>query len=406
MYGLIFMQTEFLVIYLAESLKKANFPPKITTLQLLQNFLDKHQNRLVGLDILRSLAILIVVYEHGRHLFPYHTYDQYIAANPIKLDGVSIFFVLSGFLIGRILLRIIQTTDFTGKDLVNFWIRRWFRTIPNYLFVLLVVVVCHYLRWSDFGNFDIRYIFFSQNLYSAHPDFYPEAWSLSVEEWFYMLFPISCFALHKVLKSKSRAVLISAIVFIVVPLGLRIAKFESGIGLEEIDLEYRKIVLLRLDSLMFGILAAYAVFSNPDAWKKYRYHCLSAGIILLVLLNWNPGNWKHFYEPLFFNIESITILLFLPFLSTLQSTKIKVLDGVFIFISVISYSLYLLNMTPIQLNLLLWINELLGRADLPKSETFIGNYVAFWVLTIGCSYLLYRFFENPMTRLRDKYSSK
>jgi peptidoglycan/LPS O-acetylase OafA/YrhL len=32
--------------------------------------------------------------------------------------------------------------------------------------------------------------------------------------------------------------------------------------------------------------------------------------------------------------------------------------------------------------------------------------VAFWVLTIGCSYLLYRFFENPMTRLRDKYSSK
>lgn len=370
---------------------------------MLRRFLENHQDRVVGLDILRSIAILIVVYEHGRHLFPYDTYDQYIAFNPIKLDGVSIFFVLSGFLIGRILLRIIQTTDFTRKDLVNFWIRRWFRTIPNYLFVLMIVVFCHYLRWSDFGNFDMRYVFFSQNLYSVHPDFYPEAWSLSVEEWFYLLFPISCYTLHKVFKSKTRAVLISAIVFIVVPLVLRIVKFESGIGLEELDLEYRKIVLLRLDSLMFGILAAYAVYSNPVAWKKYRFYGLAAGILLVSLLNWNPGSWKHFYEPLFFNIESVTIVLFLPFLSSLQSTKVKALDAAFIFISVISYSLYLLNMTPVQLNLLLWINELLGRADLPKSETFIGNYAAFWVLTIGCSYLLYRFFENPMTKLRDRF---
>ena len=60
--------------------------------------------------------------------------------NHISIDGVSIFFVLSGFLIGGILIKVLETEPATFKTLFNFWIRRWFRTLPNYLFILLILI--------------------------------------------------------------------------------------------------------------------------------------------------------------------------------------------------------------------------------------------------------------------------
>ena len=104
-------------------------------MKILSNFLEKHHDRVVGLDILRSIAILLVVYYHGRFILPPHFRSLYDNIQILNIDGVSIFFVLSGFLIGGILLKIINKTDFKKVDLINFWIRRWFRTIPNYYFI-------------------------------------------------------------------------------------------------------------------------------------------------------------------------------------------------------------------------------------------------------------------------------
>ena len=65
-------------------------------------------NRIYGLDILRAFAILFVVVGHGKHLLP----DKYSKIHSyIVFDGVSIFFVLSGFLIGGILLKILREQE-------------------------------------------------------------------------------------------------------------------------------------------------------------------------------------------------------------------------------------------------------------------------------------------------------
>ena len=58
------------------------------------------KDRIFGLDIVRSIAILLVVYKHGRWLLPDQLAFYYLLPLP-HIDGVSIFFVLSGFLIGR-----------------------------------------------------------------------------------------------------------------------------------------------------------------------------------------------------------------------------------------------------------------------------------------------------------------
>lgn len=375
-------------------------------MSIFNRFLSDHSKRIVGLDILRSIAILIVVYGHGVNLFPAQYYTAYLDANFLNIDGVSIFLVLSGFLIGGILLRTISNSDFTKKDLLVFWIRRWVRTMPNYFLILFLVLLGRVLVFKDLGSFNWKYIFFLQNFSSKHPLFFPEAWSLAIEEWFYLLFPLACYGFHKLLKNKTQSILISALLFIFFPLIIRILKYEAGIGVDDFDLEFRKIVLIRLDSLMYGVIAAYILFKQPDFWQKSRLFFLSAGLVLMILLKINPFNWTNFYPPIYFNIESITTFCFLPFLSSYKSTKVKLLDSFFIFISIISYSMYLLNFTPIQKYLLPSINILLGRKNLPIEQIYVSNYIMYWFFTIVGSYLLYRIYESPMTKLRDKIEIK
>jgi peptidoglycan/LPS O-acetylase OafA/YrhL len=84
--------------------------------------------RVFGLDLLRAAAILFVVIDHGNLLLP--DLPRKIA-DLFVFDGVAIFFVLSGYLIGGILLDKLES-GFNQHSLLDFWIRRWFRTLPNY----------------------------------------------------------------------------------------------------------------------------------------------------------------------------------------------------------------------------------------------------------------------------------
>lgn len=164
------------------------------------NFLriEINSNRIYGLDILRAFAILFVVLDHSKHTLQnsdsqiiseisqvYSWYLRYLV-----FDGVSIFFVLSGFLIGSILIKIFDKGDLSFKNLLNFWIKRWMRTLPNYLFILSLLILLSTIYLENFNIKEaIPYYFFIQNFNSPHPDFFPEAWSLSIEEWFYLLIP-------------------------------------------------------------------------------------------------------------------------------------------------------------------------------------------------------------------------
>jgi peptidoglycan/LPS O-acetylase OafA/YrhL len=129
--------------------------------------------RIFGLDVLRALAVLFVVYGHG-----YNYVDGGIPVTLYllpSLDGVTVFFVLSGFLIGRILLRTVAKHDFNGPMLVQFWIRRWFRTLPNYFLVLSFLVVAYSLLDRPEPDDLWRYFLFSQNIAWPHPQFFVEA---------------------------------------------------------------------------------------------------------------------------------------------------------------------------------------------------------------------------------------
>ena len=126
--------------------------------------------RIYGLDILRAVAILMVVTGHGSSMLS--TAIEKITFNIIP-DGVSIFFVLSGFLIGGILIKVLETKEASVKTLLDFWMRRWLRTLPLYYFILLLLIILSYFFIDNFNVKQILPFFiFCQNIYKSDISFF------------------------------------------------------------------------------------------------------------------------------------------------------------------------------------------------------------------------------------------
>ena len=82
-----------------------------------------------GLDLVRAIAILLVLITH------IGLKSDYVGGLEIGNLGVEFFFVLSGFLIGGILIKDFSNGGVNIPVIANFWIRRWFRTLPVYYLV-------------------------------------------------------------------------------------------------------------------------------------------------------------------------------------------------------------------------------------------------------------------------------
>lgn len=362
-------------------------------------------NRIFGLDVMRAVAVLAVVYTHGYYVLGDVAPDR---GHRISfVDGVTLFFVLSGFLIGRILLRTVDRQDFDGQLLAQFWVRRWCRTLPNYLLVLSFLMVVALLMGRPLPESVSAYYFFVQNIASPHPFFFDEAWSLSIEEWFYLAIPIPLYLSTK-LRNVDRRRLMLALMIIVI---LAVTAFRSyrawHFGYSTIDAwdeSLRKQVVTRFDSLTFGVLAAYLSLYHRELWRSTATLALVIGAALLlldrILLLTVPGMFYRNYFAL--TVTPLGAMLLLPKLSGLKREGGWIV-GTFTFISVVSYSMYLLNFAVVQGVLLPPLIRALSHVCWRCSQSHGVSYVLFWMLTIGSSFLLYRYFERPMTALRDRW---
>lgn len=128
--------------------------------------------------------------------------------------GVELFFVLSGFYRADV-------TPCCGESrcgwLKTFYLRRLFRTLPSYvLFIGLNIVLGLLVVRPPVPDDLWRYMIFIQNVNSPHPSFFPEAWSLAIEELFYVGFPLLFLVVSWALgMNRSRAILVTALIVIV-----------------------------------------------------------------------------------------------------------------------------------------------------------------------------------------------
>ncbi len=372
---------------------------------IIKNLIHSEKERIYGLDILRAIAILLVLYRHGKSFFLQNFFPF---LNNIKSpDAIDLFFVLSGFLIGGILIKEFDKEDFSRKRVINFWKRRWFRTLPLYfVFLIFLITTSVLINKVTFTDIEFwKYFLFVQNFNTQMPGFFDPSWSLTIEEWFYLLIPIFLISTSKIFKklmSKDKIFLSTLSLLIILPLTIRIIHFnnliEIGTSLNWTSWEYRlrKVLIFRMDTLMYGILGAYFFIRHPEKWFKYRKPAFILGITIFLthlIINKNIFYTSFYGNTFYFSTIALSILLMLPLLSNIKKYNGKI--GEFLtFISIISYSLYLIHFAVYDIGLYFFT---------PNSKlSGLISFIAFLLISISISALTYKYIEKPFLKLREK----
>ncbi|MFP5378144.1 MAG: acyltransferase family protein [Acidimicrobiia bacterium] len=250
--------------------------------------------RNLQLDVMRGVAILLVI---GRHL------DLENPSGPlggvswlwhrIGWIGVDLFFVLSGFLIGGLLL---SELDRHGRlDVRRFLVRRGLKLYPPYYVFIAGLIVLPAVKVAVRGGdvlarlHDQFFLYwpnlaFLQNYVGASPA--AHTWSLSVEEHFYLLLPFTLL----VLAATGRARWMLHVAVVAVPLVLLVRvlaiwtdnRYAFGMSATH----------LRLDALLFGVGLRAVAQQLPERFaglRRFRGYLIVAGILL-----WSPNV---FIEP-------------------------------------------------------------------------------------------------------------
>ena len=356
---------------------------------------------------MRAVAILLVVFSHALWITPE---AKGLVPDMLSLAGVmgvEIFFVLSGFLIGRIVYKIFVSDDFNFNKVKYFWVRRWFRTLPNYYLILIVNIIIAIYLGTELPKNLWQYFFFLQNFAWEMPLFFTESWSLPIEEFAYIIGPLLLYVLlfFKLNISKSK---LFGFVTIFIILFFTITKIIYNFNTSGNDMIFwngnlKAITLYRIDAIYFGVLVAYFSMVQSKIWKKLSSLCFILGAIIFLGLNYviptrqilidtHPFFWNVLYLP----INSIAIALCLPLLSQIKTAP-KIISIPITTISIISYSMYLLHYS-IVLQLLKYFIPSEGLSSFNVS-IYISIYV---IATIMLSYILYKVFEKPMMDIRDK----
>jgi peptidoglycan/LPS O-acetylase OafA/YrhL len=331
---------------------------------------------------------------HTKHLLPALFPDFIFTHLP---DGVDLFFVLSGYLIGRQLISSFENKDSFGfKDLVTFLKRRWFRTLPNYYLFLLIniLLVSLALTPGTINKLVLPYFVFLQNFHKPYDVFFWESWSLAIEEWFYIVFPLVLFLIGIVARQlnikKKPVVFLSIFLLLSIPLCIRMYMSQEPLNW---DLFVRKLVITRLDTIAFGILGAAIHFYRPNIWSKSKYLSLGLGVVLSGLFLLDFAQVISFKKTFYYSLIGFSILLYLPFFSTFQINYRSF--SLIRLLSKISFSLYLAHLP---------VMHLLKHFT-PHFNESIRSVLIFaltWIISMVLSYFLYQYYEKPMTALRDK----
>ncbi len=367
----------------------------------------EYQQRIFGLDVMRAAAILFVVFSHALWIFPEAKGSFVDLLRLMGVLGVEIFFVLSGFLIGRILFRIFTKDEFVTKDLNYFLIRRWFRTLPNYYLVLLINIAIAAYFGREYPETLWKYFFFLQNAVEGMDLFFTESWSLPIEEFAYIICPF-LFYLAMIFKwkvSKEKVFLIITFLIIGFFTGTKLV-YNQLTPLSDMtywNINLKAVVLFRIDAIYYGVLAAYISLMKPKTWKSNKGLLLLIGFFAFILFHYIIGyknliiqDYPFLWNVVYLPFCSLCIACSLPFLSQWKSAPKLFLKPITV-ISLISYSMYLLHYSII-LQLMRYFRPI-ESLNTDEKLVFVLVYL---LLTIFLSLILYRIYEKPMMDLRDR----
>ena len=350
-----------------------------------------------GLNGLRTIAALAVVFSHitlqlgafglNANLFG-TTADGKVKGYLLASYGVTIFFVLSGFLITYLLL--VEKAK-NPIDIKKFYYRRVLRIWPLYYFyfVLCLVTIAAFSFEADVKSIFLT-VFMSANLaaiFNISLPFLSHYWSLAVEEQFYLFWPW----LLKYVQKHLVAVLVSLII-IQNLLRIYLGYFYFG------SIAFNFSMINRFDCMMIGGLGAYFYFKK---WKSYLQiidnkisQTIALVFIFLLLIN------KYHINAVVDNFVICIVSLTLIIGQINKTNRVLSLENpIFNFLGKISFGIYIYHPLIIFL-----FSKCIGALKLNDPIKYVFVYFSIFGITILWSYLSFTYFESYFIRLKHKFT--
>ncbi len=352
-------------------------------------------NYIKGFDGLRALSIIMVIYTHLGFLdgIKDPVLNSRIAFLCSGTTGVTIFFVLSGFLITRILLR---EKKLTGKiSFKNFYIRRFIRLLPPLILFYATIALLMSLGFIEAKWFGLTLSIFY--LYNFIPRRYYSGelgpmWSLGVEEQYYIFWPVIISFFKK---------FIPFIVGLIVALCIMVNYILPGLSIHHNGKVYplntytflERWFLPAVAPIMIGAFFSYVVFNKETIFRRYfsgKNRLLLISLLLFFFPAFIPaGLFILGYEIQLLQMCGIAILMvWILFNQDSKLAGTLELKPV-AYIGKISYGLYVYHG--------LFIRT--GRGDL-----YIQKYPLNVFLTLAVAILSYEFYEKKILKLKRKFS--
>jgi peptidoglycan/LPS O-acetylase OafA/YrhL len=359
--------------------------------------------RIPELDGIRGIAIGMVLMAHFFEIVSRPGSPLAYALVPLRLtwSGVDLFFVLSGFLIGGILLDVRESSNYFRV----FYTRRFFRIVPIYVVLLVSVALAAHLssarivgRKEEVFYGQLPWVYFAaflQNIgMSLHNvwGMFPlgVTWSLAVEEQFYLTLPLLVRFLDR------RALLRFALLAIVGAPLLRTFLLHRN---PENFFSWYTLMPCRADSLLLGVLGAIVL--REPRWRgwllgKHRLVLQTIAILLvgMAYLGWrSPSPHDVLMATIGFTWLAITYLLFMLYILLFRDSwasyclRRSWLRG----LGIIAYGIYLFHE--------FFLGMFFGRIPWLRSWQDVGLSLTVLVVTIAFCRLSWVYFEKPLVNI-------
>jgi len=323
------------------------------------------------INTLRAIAVLGVLIYHSKiEIFK----SGYL--------GVDVFFVISGYLISNIIIAELNSNTFRFK---NFYLRRVKRILPALFLTLLLTLLPSYFLFypkafreytdSLFSTlfFYSNYFFKSLDFYNAEPtQFMPllHTWSLSVEEQFYIVFPLLVFLIYRFYQKYF--------------LSLIIILFSVSLYLNTLSIDFEKFYNLEYRSwqLLLGTIAM--IFAS---FNRIKYIDIIGYLLIFFSFFYFDDNWLLNIEPRILASFGVFCVL------VSKSRKSNFLyNNLFKFIGLSSFSLYLFHQPLFAF--FRYFEKVINWQDV-KSDIDLSIKLLLILFLIPFSYLSYKYFEKP-----------
>ena len=348
------------------------------------------RNRTIELDFLRGIAIIAVM---GYH---FHTVATGFRVIPIiqypfthfGREGVNLFFTLSGFLVGGLLLRQYASTGVI--DARRFIVRRIFKIWPAYYVLIAFHMVAGRHPLSTFAVQNLTHL---QNYLGTSIS---QTWSLAVEEHFYLLLPalLLLFARWKLRANAILAML--GLICLAVLIGRSIVVANGGLDAAFFQTQYR------IDSLLAGVMLAAVYWMKPDLYRRLAQKKSMLLAIVGFLVAWLAFATRHdaLDESIGYTIQSAgyVALIVLMLEHTGAMARLWLFRAI-AWVGVYSYGIYL------------WHSIAFAPADILIAKTSALGLPALviWALAlafqitiaISAGYITTRLVEFPFLLLRN-----